>query len=622
MGTWEKNTVAELQNEEIYRALFDNRREAICIANPDGEILRVNKAACRLFGYTEQEFKEVGTAGVLDKDDPRSAAAVTERSINGHFSGELSCVKKNGDVFPAEVSSTFFQVSDGPEHFFTIINDISESKKKESEMELLLNNTQECFLVVDKDLNIVTFNLQLKILYRELLGSEVKKGDSVKLFALQGNQPIDGILQDVLNGGRHEREMQLEKPDGNIVYFSIQYKPAYTNLGEIIGVFISAVDITQHRNANKKILLDKERYDLVAKAANDAIYDWDIVTNSLSWGEGFTSLFGYDAYEEEHSIESWITHIHPEDLFNIVSGMRNIVYSTTDFQWQGEYRYLRADGTYASILDRGFVIRNEFGKPLRMIGAMQDITERKENESALKKLNKQLEKRAQELAASNEELEQFAYIASHDLQEPLRMITSFLTQLEKKYKDQLDERGQKYIWFAVDGAVRMRQIIFDLLNYSRIGRPDQKKEKLDTGALLATVIQLHSVIIAEKNIKIVVGPLPEITASRVPIEHVFDNLISNAIKYRRDGVAPEITISAQEEKEHCQFSVTDNGIGIGSGFFQKIFILFQRLHNKDEYTGTGMGLAICKKIIENHRGRIWVESELGKGSSFHFIIPK
>ncbi len=490
------------------------------------------------------------------------------------------------------------------------------------DMELLLSNTRESFMVVDRDFNIITFNHQLSKSYRSLFGKEVKKGDSVMNYALWDKQSLEDIFRKILAGGHHERELQVNTPNGELLYYSIQYTPARDRSGEIMGVFISSSDITLRKQANEKILLDKERYDLAAKATNDAIYDWDIVSNRLHWGEGFTTLFGYHRADDINKIESWIRCIHPDDIYDVVNSIRDTVYSTSLPKWESEYRFMKADGTYAMVLDRGFVIRNESGKPLRMIGAMQDVTLRRQNERTLQQLNEQLQKRASELVASNEELEQFAYIASHDLQEPLRMITGFLTRLEKKYHDQLDEKAQQYIWFAVDGAVRMRQIILDLLEYSRMGRADNNVEKIDTTELLKKVIQMHEGMIGESDAAIIVGDLPVIHASRVPMEHVFSNLISNAIKYRKEGVQPLIKISAEDRKDSWQFSVADNGIGIRQEFFHKIFVIFQRLHNKEEYSGTGVGLAICKKIVENHKGHIWVESEPEKGSTFYFTICK
>lgn len=248
----------------------------------------------------------------------------------------------------------------------------------------------------------------------------------------------------------------------------------------------------------------------------------------------------------------------------------------------------------------------------------KDVTERKTQEEKLKKINR-------ELALSNSELEQFAFVASHDLQEPLRMITSFLAQIEKKYQDILDEKGKKYIYFARDGAKRMRHIILDLLEFSRVGRSDEDKENVDVGSLLEEIMTLNHKVIKEKGalIKWDEGNFPVVYTFKSPLRLVFQNLIGNGLKYQNDGTVPRINITFDESDEtEWHFIVSDNGIGIEREYFEKIFVIFQRLHYKNEFSGTGVGLAICKKIIENLGGKIWVVSEFGKGSDFHFSLPK
>jgi light-regulated signal transduction histidine kinase (bacteriophytochrome) len=269
-------------------------------------------------------------------------------------------------------------------------------------------------------------------------------------------------------------------------------------------------------------------------------------------------------------------------------------------------------------------MRNKEGEAVRMIGASRDISKIKENEVQLKALNEKLEIRAKELVISNQELEQFAYVASHDLQEPLRMVTNFLTQIEKKYNDLLDEKGKTYIYFAVDGAKRMRQMILDLLEFSRAGRLDNIPEEVNLDLLVKDILNLHQRKIEETRAKVKVGKLPVVAASQTALRQVFQNLISNSLKYNqlKNGILPQISISSKESGDHWQFEVKDNGIGIEKEYFEKVFIIFQRLHDRSEYSGTGLGLAITRKIVENLQGKIWIESEVGKGTSFFFTIRK
>lgn len=248
--------------------------------------------------------------------------------------------------------------------------------------------------------------------------------------------------------------------------------------------------------------------------------------------------------------------------------------------------------------------------------------ERLTRKAELKILNEMLEQKAKELAISNADLEQFAYVASHDLQEPLRMVTGFLGQINKKYGDLFDDKGKQYMYYAVDGATRMRQIILDLLDYSRVGRMDDKRETIDLQALVLEIIGLFRKQVEELTANIEVEQLPALNTFRGPVRQIFQNLIGNALKYHHAGSAPAVKISVEDKGDHWKFSVTDNGIGIAPAHLKEIFLPFKRLHTREEYPGTGMGLAITKKIVENLCGSITVKSLEGSGSTFCFTLPK
>jgi light-regulated signal transduction histidine kinase (bacteriophytochrome) len=224
------------------------------------------------------------------------------------------------------------------------------------------------------------------------------------------------------------------------------------------------------------------------------------------------------------------------------------------------------------------------------------------------------------LKESNEDLERFAYVSSHDLQEPLRMVTSFTQLLERRYKGRLDEDADDYIGFIVDGAKRMKLLIDDLLMFSRLNTQPKENELVNLETVLDTVLLNLQVSIVENNVEITHDPLPSIYGDLSRKVQVFQNLISNAIKFN-DKKIIKIHISAKKEGNERIFSVSDNGIGMDPKHLERIFIIFQRLHTREEYEGTGIGLAIIQKIIQQQNGRIWVESELGKGSTFYFTIP-
>lgn len=232
----------------------------------------------------------------------------------------------------------------------------------------------------------------------------------------------------------------------------------------------------------------------------------------------------------------------------------------------------------------------------------------------------QLKEREVELVRSNQDLQQFAYVASHDLQEPLRMITSYTQLLAKRYHSKLDADANEFIGYAVDGAKRMQGLINDLLAYSRVGTRGKDFGAVDCEAILMTTLQSLKVAIGESGAVIHYDPLPTVSGDGTQIGQLFQNLLGNALKYR-NGNRPEIHVSCLQNENFWQFSVGDNGIGIDPQFAEKIFVIFQRLHTKEQYSGTGIGLAVCKKIVERHGGNIWVESDLGKGATFYFTIP-
>jgi light-regulated signal transduction histidine kinase (bacteriophytochrome) len=240
---------------------------------------------------------------------------------------------------------------------------------------------------------------------------------------------------------------------------------------------------------------------------------------------------------------------------------------------------------------------------------------------ALEASNAELAQRSQELMRSNAELEQLTYISSHDLQEPLRMVASYLQLLEQRYGGRLDSDAHEFIEFAVDGARRMQALIDDLLAFSRVGTRAQPLQPTDCMAVVETAIRSVRVAIKESGTRITYDPLPTVTGDATQLMQLFQNLIVNAIKFRRDQ-GPEIHIHAEPEDGFWRFSVQDNGIGIAPEYFDRIFVMFQRLHSRSTYPGTGIGLAICQKIVMRHGGRIWVESTPGTGSTFQFTLPR
>ncbi len=256
-----------------------------------------------------------------------------------------------------------------------------------------------------------------------------------------------------------------------------------------------------------------------------------------------------------------------------------------------------------------------------LLNILEDLNQSSEElRKAHDVLELRVKERTAELARSNAELEQFAYIASHDLQEPLRMISSYVQLLERRYKGKLDRDADEFIVFASEGALRMQRMINDLLAYSRVGTRGKSFVEVDLEVVLAQALENLHLVIKEKKVVVTHDPLPAAYGDGGQLTQVFQNLMDNAVKFRREE-APRVHISAELKGKEIICGVSDNGIGIAPEFVNRLFVLFQRLHTRKEYPGTGLGLAICKRIVERHGGKIWVESKPGEGSVFYFTIP-
>lgn len=259
-------------------------------------------------------------------------------------------------------------------------------------------------------------------------------------------------------------------------------------------------------------------------------------------------------------------------------------------------------------------IKDENGKVVEVVHVSRDITDRKLAE-------KERERLLADIARSNKELEQFAYVASHDLQEPLRMVAGYVQLLEKRYKGRLDQKADMFIRFAVDGVERMQKLIEGLLAYSRVSRHGAKLGAVDANKVFSQAVSNLSASIRECSAAVTRDELPTVLGDETQLIQLFQNLIGNAVKYRKPETLPQVHISAQREGNYHVFSVSDNGIGIQPEYYDRIFQIFQRLHTQGEYAGAGIGLAVCKRIVERHQGRIWIKSDPGQGSTFFFTVP-
>ncbi len=334
--------------------------------------------------------------------------------------------------------------------------------------------------------------------------------------------------------------------------------------------------------------------------------------------ERYCSIVGYS--QEELAERTFQEATHPSDLEANLECLRRMLAGDVQ-SFSLEKRYLRRDGSITWVQLTGSLVRSDSGTPMHFIAIVEDIDKRKQVEAQLAQQAVELKRRAEDLARSNAELEQFAYVASHDLREPLRMVASYTQLLARRYQGKLDADADEFIHYAVDGATRMQRLIDDLLAYSRVGTRNQACEPTDCEAVLAQALVNLSMAIEETGAIITHDPLPTLQADGTQLVQLFQNLIGNAIKFHGSR-RPCVHVSARRCDREWIFSVRDNGIGIDPQYSERIFVIFQRLHRRDEYPGNGIGLAICKKIVQCHDGRIWLESTPGQGATFFFALPQ
>ncbi|SKB36505.1 PAS domain S-box-containing protein [Salegentibacter holothuriorum] len=604
--------------------ILENSSLAIFLTDPSGPIIGVNKAACRMFGYSAKEMTGLHREHIMQKNINLDNA-VEHRNKAGELRSELIGVRKSGETFPCEVHSVIYTNNEGEKRTSTTIIDISERKKQE----LIAENNKQAFQSLFEYNPDAVYSFDLQGNFLSLNESAARLGETSReklmemsflpLIPKDDQVRVMEYFAKATLGEVQRYQTNFIGLKGTRKVLDVTNFPIYVNK-KIVGVYGIAKNITQQVSMEQKLLEDRNMF----RAIIDYIPDHIFVVN------------------EKH--ETILTnHSFYKNYLGVEDEQKSLGLTAAEFLDKEEANEILEDNTRVMdsgtpVLNREKIIHNfngekqytlltkvpfSFGDNKKgLVGISRNISEIKEKEKSLEELNQALKEHADELSLSNKELEQFAYIASHDLQEPLIMITSFLAQLKKKYEHELDEKAQQYIYFANDGAIRMRQIILDLLEYSRVGRIPHKVTAINLEHLVAEVLLLQKRSITEKNAGIEIGTLPELKVEEPLLKQLFSNLIENALKYSSKERTPEINISSLEKEKHWEFEIRDNGIGIEEEFREQIFIIFQRLHQRSEYKGTGIGLAICKKIVDNFGGDIWVDSTFGKGSSFYFTIPK
>lgn len=607
-------------SEKKYRNIFESAPVGIFKSTPEGKLIEANGALARMLGYDSPEeliafANEVGLGEAIYVDPEDRLTLIEQHRDNvGWLKYERRYRRKDGGTVTVHLKLRTVTEENGEKRLEGFMEDVTQrlaAERQQRFQAMILDQINDNVVVTDLDGKIVYVNQavcdDLDKTRDEMVGRYIQ---SVEYIHRNGPVQRD-IIDATLKTGQWRGEIVNRGSDGGEIVYDCRTQVIHDDAGERIALCGISTNITERKATEKALRESEERYRSVVTAMNEGVIlqssDGEVVTCNRAAARilglnvddlsGWTWVDGRWRYVREDG-SPFSTREHPvvmalktgKSLQNVIMGVK------------------KPDGERAWISVNAEPIRlGGEEAPDAVVTTFSDITAQKKVEANLKR--------------SNAELEQFAYIASHDLQEPLRAIAGFLQLLRKRHGDRLDDSATMYIDRSVAAATRMQQLINDLLSLSRVGTAAYEYEALDTNRILDAVVEdLQSVIEAERA-WVFRGTLPEIYGDGAQIARLFHNLIVNALKYR-GAEPPIIKIEGWETENGWRFSVSDNGIGIDPKFSDRIFQIFQRLHTRGAYPGTGIGLAICKKIVERHKGRIWVSSEAGEGATFLFTLSK
>ncbi len=665
---------------EQAQALLDAAPDGMLLVDGEGRIVAQNRRAEALFGYRADGLTGRSVEDLVPAELRRVHVQHREEFARHPVArpmGEgrvLYARREDGSTFPVEVSLSPM-LGAQPGYVIAAIRDASQRQAVAQERMLLLHQAEaaearyrallesapDSFIAIGSNGRIVLVNRQTELLfgYRrdELLGQSVETLIPERFHHVHEEHRTGYALAPRARPMGHAG-LQLfgRHRDGREFPVEVSLSPVHD--GDDTFIMAAIRDISERRRAEDEIRLLQSVTQAISEAPDlDSALALALerVCDTTGWDFGQAWMPRADGRTIEVT-GAWYSRVEGMEPFRAASvgrtfpreqGLAARVWATARPIWmpdvQHEQSFIRAAaaaqvgivaGLAVPVLSEREVVavleffqRRPRGEDARLLSTVSAVAaqlgamiSRRRAEEEVKRTAEALAQQTMELARSNADLEQFAYVASHDLQEPLRMVASYTQLLQRRYRDRLDDDANEFISFAVDGATRMQRLINDLLAYSRVGTRGNDLVPTDANAALQDVLTDLEMTARESGAEMSVDPLPTVRADPVQLRQLFQNLIGNAIKFHGEQ-PPRVHVSAERQGEQWRFVVRDNGIGIAPEYAERIFVIFQRLHNRAEYPGTGIGLAICKKIVERHGGRIWLESTPGQGSAFSFTLP-
>ncbi len=604
---------ALLKNEALL-TLQINRMPIGCIFwDTDFRIFSWNPAAEGIFGFKASEA--IGKHPydiIVPREAQPQVDIIWKRLLEGDTTAHIvnENIAKDGRTIICSWSNTPLKENGAVIGVLSMVQDITERRRAEAALReseerfrLMVENVKDyAIFMLSPEGNVVSWNAGAERIkgYKaeEILGKHFTcfyPAEDIK------NGKPEQQLEIAANEGRVEDEGWRIRKDGSRLWGNVVITALRDEHGELRGFTKVTRDITERIRMEEALKESEKNYRTLVDNAVVGVFKTSLKGEFVYANAALSRMLGFESPEELMS----------KNVQNIYKNLEDRKLLLENFKKNGKVELFETEVITKSG-DTKNVLFNATLEGDVLSGMVIDITERKRAEEEIKRYTEDLKR-------SNEELQQFAYIASHDLQEPLRMISSYLQLIERRYKGRLDKDADEFIAYAVDGASRLQSMINGLLAYSRVGTRSNPFEPTDFKVILEQALANLKVAIEESGAVITHDPLPTVTVDASQLVMVLQNLISNAIKFRGKE-PPGIHISAERKDNEWLFSVRDNGMGIDPEYIDRIFVIFRRLHGR-EYPGTGIGLAICKRIVERHGGRIWVESEPEKGSTFYFTIP-